>query len=62
MIMPAGVIRCNTMNLSKYKTVNINRKIVTVKMFQKSHAVINSSIKIPELDIISTGKMSVLIK
>ena len=53
MIIPAGVIRCNTMNLFNYKTVNINRKIVPVKMFQKSLAVINSSRKIPKLNIIT---------
>ena len=42
MIIPAGVIRCNTMNPFNYKTVNINNKAITVKIFQKSLAVINS--------------------
>ena len=53
MIIPAGVIRCNTMNSFNYKTVNINRKVITVKMFQKSLAVINSRRKIPKLNIVS---------
>ena len=53
MIIPAGVIRCNTMDLFNYKTVNINRKVITVEMFKKSLAVINSRRKIPKLNIIS---------
>ena len=36
-----------------YNTVNVNRKIITVKMFQKCLAVINSRIKILELNIVS---------
>ena len=41
------------MNLFHYKTVNVNRKIIMVKMFQKCLAVINSRIKILELNIVS---------
>ena len=42
------------MNSFNIKTVNINRKVITVKMFQKSLiAVINSCRKIPKLNIVS---------
>ena len=53
MVIPAGVIRCDTMNSFDYKTVNINRKVITVRMFQKSLAVINSRRKIPKFNIVS---------
>ena len=53
MIIRAGVIRCNTMDLFNYKTVSINRKVIMVEMFKKSLAVINSQRKIPKLNIAS---------